>query len=138
MPLFKDWYSCKTKTDVFRPHQLYFLGGPLFYYYLCNISISNSMISSQISVIFGINTTSDISKLLYIISRAVRWVKLETIFKYLWWYLWQISHTNPAIICYITTHKRFVIFTCWYFKLSWNITALSQWNCRKFSCSSII
>ena len=32
-------------------------------------------------VIFGINTTSDISKLLYIISRAVRRVKFETILK---------------------------------------------------------
>ena len=33
-------------------------------------------------VIFGINTTSDISKLLYVISRAVRRVKSETILKY--------------------------------------------------------
>ena len=134
MPLFKDWYSCKTKTDVFRPHQLYFLGGPLFYYYLFNISIC----LAWLGVIFGINTTSDISKLLCIISRAARWVKLETIFKYHGWYLWQISHTNPAIICYTTTNKRFVIFTCWYFKLSWNITALSPSNCRNFSYSTMI
>ena len=33
-------------------------------------------------VIFGINTTSDISKLLYEISRAVRRVKFATILKY--------------------------------------------------------
>ena len=33
-------------------------------------------------VIFGINTTSDISKLLYVISRAVRQVNFETILKY--------------------------------------------------------
>ena len=33
-------------------------------------------------VILGINTTSDISKLLYVISRAVRRVKFETILKY--------------------------------------------------------
>ena len=33
-------------------------------------------------VIFGINTASDISKLLYVISRAVRRVKFETILKY--------------------------------------------------------
>ena len=33
-------------------------------------------------VIFGINTSSDISKLLYEISRAVRRVKFETILKY--------------------------------------------------------
>ena len=31
-------------------------------------------------MIFGINTTSDISKLLYVISRAVRRVKFETIY----------------------------------------------------------
>ena len=30
-----------------------------------------------------------------------------------------------------------VIFTCRYFKISWNTTALSQSNCRNFSCSSI-
>ena len=34
--------------------------------------------------------------------------------------------------------KGFVIFTCSYFKLSWNTAALSQSNCRNFSCSSII
>ena len=50
-------------------------------------------------VIFGINTTSDISKLLYVISRAVRRVKFETILKYHEWYLCQISRTNHAIIC---------------------------------------
>ena len=33
--------------------------------------------------------------------------------------------------------KGFVIFTCSYFKLSWNTTALSQWNLSNFSCSSI-
>ena len=33
-------------------------------------------------MIFGINTSSDISKLLYEISRAVRRVKFETILKY--------------------------------------------------------
>ena len=33
-------------------------------------------------MISGINTTSDISKLLEVISRALRWVKFETILKY--------------------------------------------------------
>ena len=33
--------------------------------------------------------------------------------------------------------KDFVIFTCRYFKLSWSTTALSQSDCRNFSCSSI-
>ena len=42
------------------------------------------------------------------------------------------------LFVYTTTCKRFVIFTCKYFKLSWNTTALSQSNCRHFSCSSII
>ena len=78
-------------------------------------------------MIFGINTTSDISKLLYVISRAVRRVKFETILKYHKRYLWQITRTR----------KGFVIFTCRYFKLSRNTTALSQSNCRNFSCSSI-
>ena len=49
--------------------------------------------------IFGINTTSDISKLSYVISRAVRLVKFETILKYHEWYLCQISRTNHATIC---------------------------------------
>ena len=59
------------------------------------IGIGNSMICC------------DISKLLYIISRAVRRVKFETILKYHSSYLCQIS----------TSRKRFVIFTCRYCKL---------------------
>ena len=51
------------------------------------------------AVIFGINTTHDISKLLYVISWAARWVKFETILKYHEWYLCQRSCTNHAIIC---------------------------------------
>ena len=77
-------------------------------------------------MIFGINTTSDISKLLYVISRAVRRVKFETI-------LCQISLTNHAIICLYYYPQTF----CRYYKLSWNTTSLSQSNCRNFSCSSI-
>ena len=42
------------------------------------------------------------------------------------------------LFVYTTTRKRFVTFTCRYFKLSWNTTALSQSNCRIFSCSGII
>ena len=59
-------------------------------------------------MIFGINTTSDISKLLYVISRAVRRVKFETILKYHEWYLRQISRTNHVIITY-TNNKRFLL-----------------------------
>ena len=50
-------------------------------------------------MIFGINTTSDISKLFYIISRAVRRVKFEAILKYHKWYLCQISRTIHVINC---------------------------------------
>ena len=79
-------------------------------------------------MIFGINTTSDILKLLYVI-----WDNFETILKYHEWYLCQICY-----YLFIPQHtKRFVIFTCRYFKLSWNTTALSQSDCRNFSCSSI-
>ena len=41
------------------------------------------------------------------------------------------------LFVYTTTRKRLVIFPCRYFKLSWNIIALSQLNCRNFSCSGI-
>ena len=50
-------------------------------------------------VIFGINTTSDISKLLHVISRAIRQVIFGTILKYHERYLCRISRTNHAIIC---------------------------------------
>ena len=167
---------------------------------------------------------SDISKLFYIISRAIRRVKFGTILKYHEWYLCQISRTNHAIICLYYNLRNFcnltpsvyfrrvvslrrwancfqsscfrpsfvhtlsqvdvlflvfwfsefsfsswiswfqnleifppffrnscdeimwwfgvtivtVIFTCRYFKLSWNTSALSQSYCRNFSGSSII
>ena len=88
-------------------------------------------------MIFGIITMSDILKLLYVIWRAVRRVKFETILKCPEWYLSKTSRTNHAIICLYYYPKRFVIFTCTYFKLSWNTTALSQSNCRNFSCSTV-
>ena len=79
-------------------------------------------------MIFGINTTSDISKLLYVI-----WNIMSGIFAK---YHLQIM----LLFVYTTTRKTFVIveFTCRYFKLCWITTALSQSNCRNFSCSSII
>ena len=50
-----------------------------------------------------------------------------------------IYHVQIVLLfVYTTTRKSFVIFTWGYFKLSWNTTALSQSNCRNFSCSSII
>ena len=46
-------------------------------------------------------------------------------------------HVQIMLLFVCTTiHKRFVVFTCRYFKLSWNTTALSQSKCRNFSCSS--
>ena len=88
-------------------------------------------------MIFGTNTSSDISKLLYVISRAVRRVKFETILKCHEWYLCQKSRANHAIICLYYYPQKVVIFTCRYFRLSWNTTALSQSNIRNLSCSSI-
>ena len=70
-------------------------------------------------VIFGINTTSDISKLLYVISRAVRRVNFETILKYHEWYLCQILGIQIMLLfVYTSTRKGYLIFTCRYFKLS--------------------
>ena len=54
-----------------------------------------------------LNTMSDILKLLYVISWAVRWVKFKTILKYHEWYLCQISWTNHTIFVYTTTPKGF-------------------------------
>ena len=41
------------------------------------------------------------------------------------------------LFIYTTFRKSYLIFTCRYFKLSWNPTDLSQSNCRNFSCSRI-
>ena len=105
------------------------------YFLIFSICIGNSMICSDIWHKYH---EWCISKLLYVISRAVRRVKFETILKYHEWYLCQISRTNHAIICLYYYPQRFVIFTCRYFILSWNTTALSQWISSNFSCSSIV
>ena len=65
------------------------------------------------------------------------------------WNLRQLWHITSGVCAkyhvqvillfvYTTTCKRFVILTCRYFKLSRNTTAISQWNCRNFLCSSIV
>ena len=88
-------------------------------------------------MIFGINGKSDISKLLYVISRAVRRVKFETILN-ITSGIYAKNHIQIMLLfVYTTTCKWFVIFPCRYFKLSWNTTALSRSNCRNFSCSGI-
>ena len=74
-------------------------------------------VKSWFVVIFGINATSDISKLLYIISRAVRRVKFETILKYHEWYLCQISRTNHAIICLYYYPQKVCNFHMWVFQI---------------------
>jgi len=62
------------------------------------------------------------------------------------WYNFEISWAVFYAKChvqimlffvYTTICKRFVIFTRRYFKISGNTTALSQSNCRNFSCGSI-
>ena len=94
-------------------------------------------------MIFGRNTTSNISKLLYVISRAVRRVKFETILKYHELYLCQISRTNYAIICLYYYPQRFCNFHMWVFqnKVKYPreipLLDLRQSKCRNFSCSSI-
>ena len=100
---------------------------------LGQISIGNNMISSDIWHKYY----EWYFKIVIVISRAVRRVKFETIWKYHEWYLCEISRTNHAIICLYYYPQKVVIFTCRYFKLSWNTTALSQSNCKNFSCSSI-
>ena len=56
---------------------------------------------------------SDISKLLYVISRPVRRVKFETILK-CHEYLCQILLKIMLLVIYTTTYKGFVILTCRY------------------------
>ena len=76
-------------------------------------SIRNSMICSDIW-----HTTSDISKLLYIISQAVRRVNLRQ-FLNITSGIYANYHVQIMLLfVYTTTRKRFVIFTCRYFKLS--------------------
>ena len=60
-------------------------------------------------VIFGIITTSGISKLFYIISRALRRVKFGAILNYHDWHLCQISHTIHAITCLYYNLRNSVI-----------------------------
>ena len=86
--------------------------------------------------IFGMNTTSDISGI----------VQYDPLGEWNLRQFWNITcgiyakiyHVQIMLLfVYTTTRKRFVIFTCRYFKLSWNTTALPQSNCRNFSCSRI-
>ena len=87
-----------------------------------DICIGNSMISSDIWHKY----LEWCFKIVISNSWAVRQVKFETILKYHEWYLCQISRTNHAVICLYYYPQKVVIFTCRYYKLSWNTAALSQ------------
>ena len=53
----------------------------------------------------------------YVISRAVRREKFETILKHHEWYLCQISRTKHAIICLYYYLQRFFNFHMWVFQI---------------------
>ena len=99
--------------------------------------MGNGMIWNDI----GINTNGDISKLLYVIWALIN---IEIVIRNLrqFWNITSVIYAKyhvqiMLLFVYTTTRKRFVIFTCSYFKLSWNTTALSRSNWRNFSCSRI-
>ena len=76
-------------------------------------------------MIFGINTTSDVSKLLYVISLSYRLVKFLTILKYHEWYLCKISRTNHAIICLYYYPQKVCNFHMYVFQIK------LKYNCSK-------
>ena len=92
-----------------------------------NISLGNSMISSDIW------------------HKCHEWYFKIVLRKWNLRQFWNITsgiyakyHVKIMLLfVYTITCKSFVIFTCRYFKLSWNTTPLSQSHCRNFSCSSI-
>ena len=77
------------------------------------------MICSDVWQLFGINTKSDILKLLYV-------------------YTYITSGTNKAIICLYYYPQRFCNFHMYIFQIELKYhCSLSQSNCRNFSCSNI-
>ena len=87
---------------------------------LVSVSIGNSMISS------------DISKLVYLISRAVRRVKFETVLKYHEWYLCQMSRTNHAIICLYYCLKKICNFHMQVFQINLKYHCFEPIKLQKF------
>ena len=127
MTYLKHWTVCKkyfaTKNDrIWAARNI-----ASYRHWIVLVCIGNSMISSDIWHKYHE----------WYFKIVIRNLKFETILKYHEWYLCQISRTNHAIICLYYYPKKVVIFTCRYFKLSWNTTSLSQSNCRNFVCSSI-
>ena len=89
-------------------------------------------------VIFGINTTSKLSKLLHVISRAVWRVKFETILKYHKWYLCQISRTNHALICLYNYLQTVCNFHMYVFQIKLKYHGSKPIKLQNFSCSSVV
>ena len=89
---------CKT-CKIFRYFLLLYLNKRSFVSSTSRLLSVLSTIIAWFVAIFGTNTTSDISKLLYVISLADRRVKFEATLKYHECYLCQISLTKHAIIC---------------------------------------
>ena len=97
----------KDNYPDYRVAKLYWKSKDTIITFWYDLYIGYSEICSDIWHNF---TTSDISILSYVISRALRWVKFETIFKHHEWYLCQISRTNPAVICLYYYPQRFCNF----------------------------
>ena len=81
-------------------------------------------------MIFGINTSSDISKLLYEISRAVRRVKFETILKYHELIL-GVAYLRREILRFkidwasLIVGSKFTVFALFYFVFEGNFPSAS-------------
>ena len=90
------------------------------------------VIARFVVISLGINTTSDISKLLYVISRAFRRVKFETILKYHEWYLCQMSRTNHAIICLYYHLQKICNFHMQLFQIKLKYHCCKQIKLQKF------
>ena len=94
-------------------------------------------VMARLVEIFGINTTSDISKLLYVISRAVRRLKFEIILKYHEWYLCQISRTNYASICLYYYPQKFCNFHMQIFQIKLKYHCFEPIKLQKFKFKAL-
>ena len=116
----RNAFNLESQHFVYCDSANWKLLDPLLYLFVQEICIGNSMISGDI------------------------WHKLfhEPLGEWNLRQLWNITSGVYAkyrvqillLFVYTTTHKSFVIFTCRYFKLTWNTTAQSQSN---FLCSSM-
>ena len=93
----------------------------IYYYRLTDTELV--LVIARFVVIVGINTISDISKLLYIISRAIRRVKFGPILKYHEWYLQYAKYHVQIILLFVYTTK-------WEIQ-SWNTTCIASFLRRR-------